>query len=73
MSSYLNNLELGLVEGHEPEVEAREQSGQAEQDQDEDGHQPDGQQQLVDLQLKQTIGYYRPSLVSCPRPTLILL
>ena len=43
--------ELCLVERHEAEVEAGEEAGEAEQDDNENGHEPDGQQQRVHLQL----------------------
>ena len=48
----LNNLELGLVQGHEAEVEAGEEAGHGEKEDEEDHHQPDGQEQLVDFNLK---------------------
>jgi hypothetical protein len=43
--------ELSLVKGHEAEVEAGEEAGQGQQHHDEDPHQPDREQERVNLQL----------------------
>ena len=47
-----DNLELPLVEGHQAEVEAGEQTGETEEESDEDGHQPGGQQLSVQLETQ---------------------
>jgi hypothetical protein len=53
LNCHLYNLELGLIQGHETKVESGEESRTTQQNQDEDDHQPDWQQQFVDLDLEE--------------------
>jgi hypothetical protein len=46
-----DNLQLGLIQGHEAEVEAGEEARQELKDDDTDDHEPEGQHERVHLHL----------------------
>ena len=49
---YLDNLQFGLIESHKSQVKTREETGHTEQNQNEDDHQPDRKQKLVNFNLE---------------------